>query len=103
MVKEVPIEIRRSYWRANTNRKITCNISSDNDKDYMGDVIVADISPAGLSLVCDKDIPEGTQLKLKIKFPSVYLDEKNNVMAKVAHCHKFKDKFKVGCSYVRRP
>jgi hypothetical protein len=92
----------RSYWRANTNRKITCNISSDNDKDYMKGVIITDISPAGLSLVCDKEISEGTQLKLKIKFPSFSTDQENNVIAKVAHCHKSKDKFKVGCSYVRK-
>jgi hypothetical protein len=68
----------------------------------MEDVIVLDISPAGLSLISDKDIPEGTQLKLKIKFPSSYTDQENNVIAKVAHCHKSKDKFKVGCSYVRK-
>lgn len=96
------MEKRRSYWRANTNNKITAILRSENGKDYMEGVIVADISPAGLSLICDKDIPEGTQIKLKIIFPSSYLDEENNVMVKVAHCHKVKDKFKVGCYYVRR-
>jgi len=96
------MENHRSYWRANTNRKITCNISSDNDKDYMEGVIITDISPAGFSLVCDKEIPEGTQLKLKIKFPSSFTDQENNVIAKVVHCHKSKDKFKIGCSYVRK-
>ncbi len=96
------MENRRSYWRANTNNKITCHISTEDDKDYMEGVIVADISLSGLSLICDKDIPEGTQLKLKIIFPSSYLDQENNVMAKVAHCHKSKDKFKVGCYYVRK-
>ena len=96
------MESRRSYWRANTNRKITCNISSDNDKDYMEGVIITDISPAGLSLVSDKEIPEGTRIKLKIKFPSSSTDQENNVIAKVAHCRKSKDKFKIGCSYVRK-
>lgn len=96
------MEKRRSYWRANTNNKITCHISTEDDKDYMEGVIILDISPAGLSLISDKDIPEGTQLKLKINFPSSYTDEENNVMAKVVHCHKSKDKFKVGCYYVRK-
>ncbi|MFH1397730.1 MAG: PilZ domain-containing protein [Candidatus Omnitrophota bacterium] len=96
------MEKRRTYWRGKTNNKITCHISTKGDRDYAQGVIVLDISPAGLSLISDKDIPEGTQLKLKINFPSSYTDEENNVMTKVAHCHKVKDKFKVGCYYVRK-
>ena len=96
------MENRRSYWRANTDNKITCHVLSEDGKDYMEGAIVIDISPAGLSLVCDREIPRGTHLKLKIKFPSSYTDQENNVMAKVAHCYESKDKFKVGCSYVRK-
>lgn len=93
---------RRSYWRANANDKITCQVLSQEGKDYMEYAVVADISPAGISFICDKDIPEGTPIKIKINFSGAYLDKESNVLAKVARSHKFKDKFKIGCYYIRK-
>ncbi len=96
------MENRRSYWRALADNKITCDIIGDNKKGEVKGALVLDISPSGLSFICDKDIPEGTQLKLKINFPLSYPDEESEVLVNVVNCSKFKDKFKVGCFYVRK-
>lgn len=93
---------QRLYWRISPENNITCHISNDEGKNDMENVLVADISPAGLSFICDRELPEGTELKLKVNFPSSYPEEENNVIVKVAHCYKHKDKFKIGCSYIKK-
>ena len=93
---------RRKYGRVKTDGKITLNVTDLLSRADMAEVSTIDISPAGVSFICDKDIPHGATIRLVINFPGLYVEKNIPVMAKIVHSKKMEGNFKVGCCYVSK-
>ncbi|MFA5361993.1 MAG: PilZ domain-containing protein [Candidatus Omnitrophota bacterium] len=93
---------RRKYGRVKTDGKLTLNVTDIPGKVNMAEVSTIDISPAGVSFVCDKDIPRGSPIQVVINFPGLYVEKDIPVMATIVHSQKTEGKFKVGCCYVSK-
>ncbi len=93
---------RRKYGRIKTQGKVTLNVTDLLNKSDMEEVSTIDISPAGVSFICDKDLPHGAPIKLVINFPGLYIEKDISVMAKIVHSQKTENKFKIGCCYIAK-
>jgi hypothetical protein len=93
---------RREYGRVKTDGKITLNVTDLLSGTDIAKVSTIDISPAGVSFICDRDIPHGAPIRLVINFPGIYVENDIPVMAKIVHSQKTEGKFKVGCCYVSK-
>jgi hypothetical protein len=93
---------RRKYGRVKTDGKVTLKVTDLLSKVDIAEVSTIDISPAGISFICDKNIPHGAPVRLVLKFPGIYVEKDIPVTAKIVHSEKIEDKFKVGCCYVSK-
>lgn len=94
------MEERRKYGRVKAPDKVTGQVFDEATQQTFKDVKIIDISPGGVSFVCDKNIPDGTPIKLILNFPGLYFEKDIPVNAKVVHSKQGEIKFQIGCAYL---
>ncbi len=96
---------KRRYDRIPPEQRVTCRIlEGQAGFESENDMLVKDITPAGILFESHKEITIGTQLVLEITFPFSTSNSKGSVLGKVAHCEKNSDtqKFEIGISYIAK-
>lgn len=96
---------KRNYSRIPTLKQVRCTIAREERPDETLDVVLKDLSPAGVSFESKEEFQVGALLQLQIIFPLATTQEPGKVQGKVVRCQRNEKAkgYDIGVAYVRTP